>query len=55
VWLSGQRRLVYGEPEWESMPEQDVAALIGEEETRALPPEVPEQGDQPWSGVPPVL
>lgn len=55
VWLSGQERLVYGEPAWESMPEHDVAALIGEEEMRAPAPEVPEQDNNPWSGVPPGL
>lgn len=55
VWLSGQEHLIYGEPEWQHLPEHDVAALIGEDEMRSLPPEVPEQEDQPWTGVPPGL
>ena len=55
VWLSGQERIVFGEPEWRSMPEHEVEALIGREELKALPPEVPPQEDQPWTGVPPGL
>jgi hypothetical protein len=42
VWLSGQEWIVLGEPEWRSMPEHEVAALIGREEMQALQPEVPQ-------------
>jgi hypothetical protein len=55
VWLSGQERLSFGDPHWEHLPEHDVETLIGEEEMRALPPEVPAPDDQPWTGVPPRL
>ena len=47
VWLGGQERLAFGEPEWRSLPDHDVAALIGEEAMHALPPQVPSQDDQP--------
>ena len=53
LWIMAD--LACGEPEWQHMPEHDVAALIGEEEMRAPAPEVPEQDDNPWSGVPPGL
>jgi hypothetical protein len=46
VWLSGQERIVFGEPEWRSMSERKVAALIGREEMPALPSEVPQQDDE---------
>jgi hypothetical protein len=52
VWLSGQERIVFGEPHWEHLPEHEVAALLGREEMRALPPEVPEQDDKGWTGMP---
>lgn len=38
VWLSGQERLSFSEPQWEHMLESDVEALIGQEELRAMPP-----------------
>jgi hypothetical protein len=38
VWLSGQERLSFSEPQWEHMQESDVEALIGQEELRAMPP-----------------
>jgi hypothetical protein len=38
VWLSGQERIVFGEPRWEHMADDDVAALIGPDEMQALPP-----------------
>ena len=41
VWLGGQERLAFGEPEWRSMPEDEVEALLGCDETIALPPQVP--------------
>ena len=42
VWLGGQERLAFGEPEWRSLPEQEVEALIGQEEMRAIPPSIPQ-------------
>ncbi len=45
-WLGGQERLAFGEPEWRSVPEHEVEALLGGDETRATPP-APKQGDQP--------
>jgi hypothetical protein len=39
VWLSGQERIAFGEPQWEHVLENEVAALLGREEMRALPPE----------------
>ena len=38
VWLGGHERLAFGEPEWHSMPEHEVAALLGRAEMQALPP-----------------
>jgi hypothetical protein len=55
VWLSGQERIAFGDPHWEHLPEREVEALISREEMQALPPSVPEQGDQHWTGVPPGL
>jgi hypothetical protein len=55
IWQSGQERLSFGELHWKRIPEQDVEALLSRDEMRALPPEVPHQDDQPWSGVPPGL
>jgi hypothetical protein len=55
VWLSGQERIAFGEPQWEHLLEHAAASLIGEEEVDALPPEVPPQDDEPWTGVPPGL
>ena len=55
MWLAGQERIVFGEPEWRSMPEHEVAELIGREEMRALPPEVPQQDDDNWTGMPAQL
>ena len=52
VWLGGQERLAFGEPEWRSMPEHEVEALLGRDETRAMPP-TPKKGNQPRPGRPP--
>ena len=41
VWLGGRERLAFGEPEWRSLPEQEVEALIGSVEMAAPPPDVP--------------
>jgi hypothetical protein len=46
VWLGGQERLAFGEPEWRSMPEHEVEALLGRDEMRARPP-APKFDDQP--------
>jgi hypothetical protein len=46
VWLSGQERLAFGDPHWEHLPEHEVEALLGREEMRALPPQVPIANDQ---------
>ncbi len=46
VWLSGQERLSFGDPHWEHLPEHEVEALLGREEMRALPPQVPIANDQ---------
>lgn len=51
VWLGGQERLAFGEPEWRSISEHEVEALLGLDETRALPP-APKHDDQPRTGVP---
>jgi hypothetical protein len=40
VWLSGHERLSFGEPQWEHLPGREVAALIGQEELRALSPTI---------------
>jgi hypothetical protein len=45
VWLSGQERLSFGEPQWEHLPESEVEALLGREEMRTLPPPVPIPND----------
>lgn len=47
VWLSGQERLSFGEPQWTHLPESEVEALLGREEMQALPPPVPLANDQP--------
>ena len=52
VWLSGRERIAFGDPHWEHLPEHEVEALLGREEMQALPPDVPQQDDQPWTGVP---
>ena len=44
VWLGGQERLAFGEPEWRSLPAHEVAALIGEDELHAPPPPLPPDG-----------
>jgi hypothetical protein len=41
VWLSGQERLSFGEPQWAHLPASEVEALLGREEMQALPPTVP--------------
>ena len=46
VWLSGQERIAFGDPHWEHLPEHEVEALLGREEMRALPPQVPIANDQ---------
>jgi hypothetical protein len=45
VWLGGQERLAFGEPEWHTMPGHDVEALIGREEMAAPAPQLPD-GDE---------
>jgi hypothetical protein len=46
VWLSGQERIAFGDPHWEHLPEHEVEALLGRDEMRALPPQVPIANDQ---------
>lgn len=41
VWLGGQERLAFGEPEWRTMPEHEVEALLGRAEMIAPPPALP--------------
>lgn len=38
VWLSGQERITFGEPDWEHLPVEEVEALLGRVEMRAVPP-----------------
>jgi hypothetical protein len=46
VWLGGQERLAFGEPARRSVPEHEVAALLGRAEMLALPPRVRSADDQ---------
>jgi hypothetical protein len=50
VWLGGQERLAFGEPEWRAMLEHEVEALLGRAEMQAMPP-APTPDDQPWTGM----
>jgi len=47
VWLSGQERISFGDPQWEHLPEHEVEALLGRDEMAALPPPLPTTTDQP--------
>jgi hypothetical protein len=38
VWLSGQERLSFGEPQWAHLPASEVEALLGPAEMAATPP-----------------
>jgi hypothetical protein len=46
VWFGGQERLAFGEPEWRSLPEHEVEALLGRDEMQALPPQMRITPDQ---------
>ena len=46
VWLSGQERIAFGDPQWEHLPEHEVEALLGRDEMQALLPQIPTANDQ---------